>query len=269
MILRRGDKRQAAVRKLQRSLGFADSDVDGVFGPATKRAVLTFQKQSNLVADGMAGPKTLEALAGTGAGKAKIKRLSQGDIERVAGRLNVNVAAVMAANEVESNGSGFLGNGRAVILFERHVMRRNLNSIGRDTDLLGKYLPDIINSTPGGYQGGEAEYDRLHLARQIDEASAISSASWGLFQIMGHHYATLGFDSPQAMEAAANEGEGAQLEMFAAFVEADPRLHSALRDLDWETFARMYNGPAYAKHNYHGRMSDAFDAHSETLKESA
>lgn len=266
MILRRGDEGKA-VRKLQRSLGFTGDDVDGDFGPATKRAVLAFQKRNDLVADGIAGPKTLEALSGTG--KVKIKRLSQGDIERIADRLNVEVAAVMAANEVESNGSGFLSDGRAVILFERHVMRRNLDGIGRDADLLSKYLPDIINSTPGGYRGGEAEHDRLHLARQVDEASAISAASWGLFQIMGHHYATLGFESPQAMEAAANDSEGAQLEMFAAFIEADPRLHRALKSLDWATFARIYNGPAYAKHNYHGRMSDAFDAHSETLKEAA
>lgn len=265
MILRRGDTGKA-VRKLQLSLGFTGDDVDEVFGPATKRAVVAFQKRSNLVADGIAGPKTLEALPG---GEIKIKRLSQGDIERIADRLNVEVAAVMAANEVESNGSGFLGDGRAVILFERHVMRRNLEGVGRDADLLSQYLPDIINGATGGYRGGEAEYDRLYLARQVDEASAISAASWGLFQIMGHHYATLGFDSPQAMEAAANDSEGAQLEMFAAFVEADPRLHRALKRLDWETFARIYNGPAYAKHNYHGRMSDAFDAHSKTLKEAA
>ncbi|MDW0357800.1 N-acetylmuramidase family protein [Halomonas venusta] len=264
MILRRGDTGKA-VRKLQRSLGFTGDDVDGVFGPATKRAVLAFQRRSNLVADGIAGPKTLEALSGNGA--INIKRLSQEDIERIADRLKVEVAAVMAAYEVESNGLGFLNDGRAVILFERHVMRRNLDKIGRDADLLSKYLPDIINSTPGGYRGGAAEYDRLHLARQVDEASAISAASWGLFQIMGHHYATLGFDSPQAMEAAANDSEGAQLEMFAAFIEADPRLHRALKSLDWETFARIYNGPAYAKHNYHGRMSDAFKTHSKTLKE--
>ncbi|MCZ0926448.1 N-acetylmuramidase family protein [Halomonas janggokensis] len=264
MILRRGDSGKA-VRKLQRSLGFTGDDVDGDFGPATQKAVRAFQRKNGLVADGVAGPKTFEALSGVDTSK----RLSQGDIERIADRLDAEVAAVMAINEVESRGSGFLDDGRAVILFERHVMRRNLEDIGRDADLLSQYLPDIINQSTGGYQGGSAEYDRLHLARQVDEACAISAASWGLFQIMGHHYATLGFESPQAMEAAANESEGAQLEMFAAFVEADKRLHQALKDRDWETFARIYNGPAYAKHDYHGRMAEAFNDHSEALKEAA
>ncbi|MBK1691076.1 N-acetylmuramidase domain-containing protein [Ectothiorhodospira mobilis] len=264
VLLKRGS-RGDAVRHLQRDLGFTGDDVDGIYGPATDRAVRRFQAAKGLVADGIAGPKTFEALSGMDAAR----RLGQGDIERVAARLGVEVAAVMAVNEVESRGSGFLDDGRPVILFERHVMRRNLRGIGRDADLLARYLPGVINRASGGYDGGAAEHDRLHLARQIDEGCAICAASWGLFQIMGHHYARLGFESPQAMEAAAGESEGAQLEMFAAFIESDPRLHRALRERNWETFARIYNGPAYAKHDYHGRMAAAFDNHSEALREAA
>lgn len=263
-LLKRGSSGDD-VRHLQRELGFVADDVDGIYGAATERAVRRFQVSHGLVADGIAGPKTLDALAG----KDTTRRLSQADIKRVAARLGVESAAVMAVNEVESRGSGFLDDGRPVILFERHVMRRNLLGIGRDADLLAGYLPSIINSDTGGYQGGAAEHDRLYLARQIDEGSAICAASWGLFQIMGQHYATPGFDSPQDMEAAANESEGAQLEMFAAFIEADPRLHRALRDHDWETFARIYNGPSYAKHDYNGRMAAAFDNHSAALEEAA
>ncbi|WP_290442840.1 N-acetylmuramidase family protein [Halomonas sp. OfavH-34-E] len=262
--LRRGSRGEA-VRQLQRALGFTADETDGIYGRDTARAVRRFQASRGLVTDGIAGQKTMEALFD----QDVTRRLGQADIERVAARLGVETAAVMAVNEVESRGSGFLDDGRPVILFERHVMRRNLRDIGRDADLLAEHLPGIVNSTPGGYDGGSAEHDRLHLARQIDEACAICAASWGLFQIMGHHYAALGFDTPQAMEAAANESEGAQLEMFAAFVEADPRLHRALRDHDWEAFARIYNGPAYAKHDYHGRMAAAFKDHDEALKEAA
>jgi hypothetical protein len=263
-LLKRGS-RSDAVRHLQRELGFAGDDVDGIYGAMTERAVRRFQKSRGLVADGIAGPKTFEALSG----EDTARRLGQGDIERVAARLGVEAAAVMAVNEVESRGSGFLDDGRPVILFERHVMRRNLRDIGRDADLLARHLPEVVNSTPGGYDGGADEHRRLHLARQIDEGCAICAASWGLFQIMGHHYARLGFDTPQEMEAAAGDSEGAQLEMFAAFIESDPRLHQALRAHDWEAFARIYNGPAYAKHDYHGRMAAAFDNHSEALKEAA
>jgi hypothetical protein len=63
------------------------------------------------------------------------------------------------------------------------------------------------------------------------------------------------------MEAAASQSEGAQLDMFVAFIKDNPKMHQALIDRDWSTFARLYNGPAYAEHNYHGRMADAFRRH--------
>lgn len=48
------------VERLQEALGIT---VDGDFGPATKQAVLSFQKRNGLKEDGIAGPQTLEAIA--------------------------------------------------------------------------------------------------------------------------------------------------------------------------------------------------------------
>jgi hypothetical protein len=56
--LKKGD-RGSDVRRLQRKLRIAD---DGIFGPATKRAVKRFQRRHGLEADGVAGPATLAAL---------------------------------------------------------------------------------------------------------------------------------------------------------------------------------------------------------------
>lgn len=61
MILRRGDSGEA-VRKLQRKLGFTGNDVDGAFGPATQRAVRSFQASNGLLVDGIAGRNTWAAL---------------------------------------------------------------------------------------------------------------------------------------------------------------------------------------------------------------
>jgi putative chitinase len=53
------------VVKLQERLkevGFNPGLIDGDFGPATKAAVIAFQKSEGLLADGIAGPRTLTAL---------------------------------------------------------------------------------------------------------------------------------------------------------------------------------------------------------------
>ena len=42
--------------------GYYSGEIDGIFGTATKRAVISFQKKNGLVADGIAGSKTLAAM---------------------------------------------------------------------------------------------------------------------------------------------------------------------------------------------------------------
>ena len=48
-------------KKLQKA-GFNPGDTDGDFGPATQAAILAYQKSEGMLADGVAGPRTLEAL---------------------------------------------------------------------------------------------------------------------------------------------------------------------------------------------------------------
>lgn len=63
-ILREGD-RGDQVHRLQDRLkrhGFPPGPVDGVFGPRTLVAVISFQKAHNLRVDGLAGPQTQKAL---------------------------------------------------------------------------------------------------------------------------------------------------------------------------------------------------------------
>jgi putative chitinase len=55
----------ADVRKLQEILkqrGFNPGAIDGDFGPATKAAVIAYQRSEGLLADGIAGPRTQHAL---------------------------------------------------------------------------------------------------------------------------------------------------------------------------------------------------------------
>ena len=63
-FLRQGDS-GPKVLELQRrlkELGFNPGNLDSQFGPGTEAAVMAFQKSEGLLADGMAGPRTLEKL---------------------------------------------------------------------------------------------------------------------------------------------------------------------------------------------------------------
>lgn len=61
--LRRGAT-GTAVRELQKSLGMAQSQQDGFFGPVTDQALRAMQTSKGIAADGVVGPQTLAALRG-------------------------------------------------------------------------------------------------------------------------------------------------------------------------------------------------------------
>ncbi|MDR1934532.1 MAG: N-acetylmuramidase family protein [Candidatus Accumulibacter sp.] len=191
------------------------------------------------------------------------KRLKESDFEAAAKELAVPTAAVKAVTEVESRGSGFYGDGRPVILFERHIMYRRLkDAIGQQrADAFVGSHPGVVNSTAGGYRGGVAECDRLDEAARIDRACALESASWGLFQIMGFHWQRLGFASVQAFVDAMYRDEAAHLDAFVRFVKANLAIWAAMKAQDWVRFAKNYNGPNYAANKYDIKMAAAFERH--------
>ncbi|WP_321944514.1 N-acetylmuramidase family protein [Burkholderia cenocepacia] len=191
------------------------------------------------------------------------KTLTAADCAAAASALSVPVATIKAVTSVESRGSGFLSDGvRPVILFERHVMRKQLIAHGNTADAshFEHTRPDIVNRAPGGYQGGAAEWDRLDAAVRIDRQSALESASWGLFQIMGYHWKALGYASVQDFVNAMYRSEGAQLDAFVRFIKVNPNLAIALRKRDWPTFAASYNGPAYKANHYDTKLAAAYQA---------
>jgi len=187
--------------------------------------------------------------------------LTEQDYERAAQRLRCDVAAVKTVAEVESAGAGFLADGRPKILFERHIFRRQLLDRGIDTRAHEREHPDIVNLKPGGYVGGAAEWRRLDDAAQIDRDAALASASWGKFQLMGFNWQAAGAESLQDFVNRMYRSEGAQLDAFVEFVTWSG-MSDSLRKHDWAHFARMYNGPGYAKNKYDTKLAEAHARHA-------
>ena len=267
--LRHGDRSQD-VRVLQQRLNLAGASlfVDGLFGDATENAVRAYQSKVGLVADGIAGPKTLAALIGADCSAL----LRSTTLTAAAARLGVELAAIIAVNEVESLGAGFLDNGKPKILYERHIMYRQLAKprtpeddevalLAHANDLAASQ-PNLVNPSAGGYAGGTAEHQRLAHARLIDDTCALESASWGAFQIMGFHAIRLGYSSVQDFAARMAKDENEQFEAFVRFLEADPALLKALKSKKWAAFAKGYNGPDYQRNLYDIKLERAYQRHA-------
>lgn len=286
-VYKRGSK-GTYVAKIQRALNEIlkiNLKADGDFGPSTEQKLIEWQGKYNLAKTGIFSDRTAAMLGAY----IDSRFLKEQDFIDAASRLDVELASVKAVQEVESKGSGFLDDGRSIILFERHQFRRELNkAMALNDDIVNKMLiklslkpnnqqdtivliqecllktqSDIYNSASGGYTGGPKEYDKLAKASVLDSTCARKSASWGLFQIMGYHHSSLGFNTVDSMVISFDTSERNQLMGFVEFIKgkADPRLLPALKSKNWLAFARAYNGPNQL--GYDKKLTVAYNKYSK------
>lgn len=266
MIIRLNDT-GAHVGDLQRrlyTLGYK-LDQTHIYDEATLAVVRQVQTRARLVVDGIYGPKTEAVIKGQETGRL----LRQSTLIEGAELLGVDLASIMAVNEVESRGLGFVRDNLPVILFERHIFWRQLVALKIDPQPHARKYPGIVSQRRGGYAGGISEYTRLAVAKGICAPAAFEACSWGLFQIMGFHWKLLGFESVEAFVAYQQESEDNQLRTFVRFILADKDLHKALKQRRWSTFARIYNGPAYAENLYDVKLARAYKRYESQLKAAA
>jgi len=158
----------------------------------------------------------------------------------------------------ESSGSGFLPDGRCKILYERHIMWARLQTPDRDINPVpfATAHPDLcgVEWNPSAYPyGTEAhQYDRLATvtayAQNHDPAQVLSyqkaayeSCSWGVFQLLGEHYAAAGYADILPFVSAMQHDEQHQLDAVLQWMDGNGLL-AILRAKDWDGFARGYNG---------------------------
>jgi hypothetical protein len=164
--------------------------------------------------------------------------------------MTVAVQEVWTVLSVETSGCGFLSDRRPEILYERHIFHRLTG--GRFDD------GNLSDPTKGGYgPSGAHQYERLTAAMDLDRDAALKSASWGLGQVLGENFSAAGFASVDQMVQAMTDSEDAQLAAVSAFI-LENRLDRALRTHDWTSFARGYNGSAFATNHYDVRLRGEF-----------
>ncbi|NGN96216.1 N-acetylmuramidase family protein [Grimontia sp. S25] len=180
------------------------------------------------------------------------------DFEHAASSLDCELAAIQAVSAVESAGSGFFPSGLPAILFEAHIFSKFSNHKYDESH------PDISSKRwdRNLYSGGEKEYERLQRAIDLDRKAALMSASYGRYQIMGFNHKASGYDDVETFVRDMFFAESNHLKAFVGFIKANPKLHEAIKALDWATFARYYNGPAYAENRYDEKLKAAFEKFS-------
>ncbi|MCX7303188.1 MAG: N-acetylmuramidase domain-containing protein [Hyphomicrobiales bacterium] len=185
------------------------------------------------------------------------------EIRKVAREFAIEHAALLAVAEVESGGAVFAtvdGRQEPLIRFEGHYFDRRLSgeelAIARAAGLASPQAGAVANPASQA-----ARWRMLERAAAIDRKAAYESVSWGLGQVMGAHWAWLGFSSVDALAAETRGGAAGQARLMARYIEK-AGLKQALEKRDWEAFARSYNGPAFRKYAYHTKLAAAYGRHA-------
>lgn len=181
------------------------------------------------------------------------------EITEAAKALDLEPASLLAVAEVESGGKAFAlvaGRREPLIRFEGHYFDRRLDedrrALAREKGLASPVAGAIANPATQ-----EARWRMLKEATAIDAKAAYESVSWGLGQVMGAHWAWLGYASVEALVAEARSGIAGQIRLMVLYIEK-AGLAGALRDGDWNAFARGYNGPAYKQYGYDAKIAAAY-----------
>jgi hypothetical protein len=184
------------------------------------------------------------------------------DIQTAATIIGCEPAVIQAVDEVESNGAGFLADGRLKILFEPHIFWKQLREQGINPEPYRQKYPGLLSPTwkKELYKVGGTSWEKLAIAITIHREAALRSASYGRYQVLGENFKMLGFVSAQALLNYLNASEANQLVTFINYVKI-ARLDDELRAKDWAGFARGYNGPLYHKNDYHGKLYRSYLKH--------
>lgn len=189
-----------------------------------------------------------------------------GEIASVAKATGIEPAALLAVSEIESGGTAFVtidGRAEPVVRFEGHYFDRRLSTakrkLAREQGLSSPVAGEIANP-----RSQVARWSMINRAAAIDRRATYESVSWGIGQVMGAHWAWLGYADAEALAADARESVAGQVRLMARYIDK-AGLAASLAAHDWHAFARGYNGPDYRKYGYHSKLAGAYKRHARTM----
>jgi len=249
------------MQKALNELGGYNMARDGNFGPGTKNNLVDWQTKNQFTPDGTYNSDFHKEIADL----IDKKYIRFSAIDEYANAIGLAPAFLKAVTSVESDGNGFFNDGQCVILFERHIFYNQVvKKFGaRRADEWAEKYSNICFKTrsQSSYLGGVREWDRLNLAKNLDTECALLSASFGMFQIMGFNYALCGYNNVGDYVSDAITSESFHIGAVAMLIKNQSPWFNAAKNLDFNEFARLYNGSDYASHNYHGRLEQAYNTY--------
>ena len=229
-------KTRKEFQEFLRDKGYYFGAIDGIIGSGSKKAILAcFQNK-------------------------KAPAITTPELVNLAVRLgDTNTNRIRAVAKVEANGSGWFNDGLPKILYERH-------KFWGFTALANRIKSWFANPSAGDYtsdankNGINDSWEKLSFAACKDPLAAFQSVSIGKFQVMGQWYKQCGFEHPIEMLWAARNDEYAHYKMLRDYILKVANLQAAFLKISsnpesCRDFARGYNGPAYAKYDYHTKIA--------------
>lgn len=181
------------------------------------------------------------------------KLLTPAGLQLAATRLTTGLAEIRTLAAVESNGKGFLDDGRVTIRFEPHIFSARTGSkFDKSHPELSypEWNPSIPRST-------EHAWELFKAACSLNANAAVLSTSWGMFQVMGFNFASCGVNNLRSFVAAMERSEDSQLDLTVTYLLTSG-LDDELREHRWEDLARLYNGKLYKRNQYDTKLAKTF-----------
>ena len=190
--------------------------------------------------------------------------LTEADFEAAATRLGVDVAAIMAVAQIEAGGrQGFAADRRPIVRYELHIFHgRTRGSYHRSHPHLSQ--PNLAAGDPFHRGGQPNEWSLIHGAMILRDGAnrrasdAWQSSSWGMFQVMGFNHAAVGWSNINDFVRDMFTSEEHHLNAFTGYCTTNHLIRHIQRQ-DWTAFARGYNGPHFARHDYHIKIGAAYN----------